>query len=173
MALGRPLPQGPHRRLLVQHPRARADVRDGRHGRGPSPYTQAQRLAWMPEPRHGKDWHKRLDKQIVFTAQTHDSIVGFMSLLSNMNPENTNMPVGYIDFAYIRPTFQGTGLFRRLYNMIESLAKNEKLICLWTHASLSAEPAFGAMGFDRIEAENVSINGEKLKRFKMEKHFGR
>jgi putative acetyltransferase len=40
---------------------------------------------------------------------------------------------------------------------------------LSTHASLLAQPAFSALGFDVIQKESVSINDEKLERFEMKK----
>ena len=38
----------------------------------------------------------------------------------------------------------------------------------WAHASLTAEPAFAALGFLARRREQVTIGGEVLDRFKME-----
>lgn len=126
---------------------------------GPSRYTERQRAAWLPRPHHGAPWDTRLDRQRIVLAHDAISVAGFMSL----------EPVGYVDFAYIRPASQGRGLFRQLFAWIEqdSIARgNERL---WVHASLMAQPAFAAMGFTVVEHEVVQIDGEHLARARMEK----
>ncbi|MEO1997833.1 MAG: hypothetical protein ABGZ17_21440, partial [Planctomycetaceae bacterium] len=68
-----------------------------RHGH--SEYTEEQRRAWAPQARRGVDWVGRLSSQSIFVAANPTQMVGFISLAAN----------GYIDFAYIRPSAQGTG----------------------------------------------------------------
>lgn len=129
---------------------------------GPSKYTDAQRAAWVPERRGGEEWAARLEGQVIAIARDNSRFVGFMSLA----------PKGYIDFAFIRPEAQGTGLFRRLFAMIEerALAQNEPR--LWVHASLMAEPAFAAVGFTVVAREVVPIGDQKLNRAIMDKRIG-
>ncbi len=128
-----------------------------RHGR--SRYSEAQREAWMPAPRAGADWSARLDAQAVNVEEDNGVIAGFMSLA----------PQGYIDFAYIRPSAQGSGLFRRLYGRIESKAVERKEKRLWVHASLVAQPAFAAVGFTIVRQEQVVLRGETFERCEMKK----
>ena len=129
---------------------------------GAGGYSAAQRRAWVPEPRRGPDWRRRLDGQDIMLAEDPERVAGFMSLA----------PEGYLDFAYIRPDFQGRGLFRRLYEKIEALAVDQKQLRIRVHASLTAQPAFSAMGFKIIRKESVEISGQSLDRFEMEKHLG-
>jgi putative acetyltransferase len=126
---------------------------------GSSKYTDAQRAAWVPVRRGGEAWETRLAPQAIAVARNETRATGFMSLAAQ----------GYIDFAYIRPEAQGTGLFRRLFDMIEehALAQNEPR--LWTHASLMAQPAFAAVGFAVVEHELVWIGGQGFERARMEK----
>jgi putative acetyltransferase len=70
---------------------------------GPSKYTESQSAAWVPERRGGEEWAARLEGQVIAIARDETRFVGFMTLA----------PQGYIDFAFIRPEAQGTGLFRR------------------------------------------------------------
>ena len=128
---------------------------------GPSRYTERQRERWAPRPRDGADWIERLDRQEVVLAETAGRILGFMSLA----------PGGYVDFAYIRPEAQGSGLFRRLYTLIERRAAERGEPRLWVHASLMAEPAFAAVGFTVMAPQTVSIGDETFDRFLMEKHL--
>ncbi len=130
-----------------------------RHGR--SNYTEEQRRAWVPQPRSGSDWSKRLESQTILVALLPDQLIGFMSLAAH----------GYIDLAFIRPVAQGTGVFRRLYESIEKLALQNGQTRLWVHASLMAQPAFSTMGFSIIKKETVVIGDQSLDRFEMEKHI--
>lgn len=106
-----------------------------------------------------EDWAARLEGQVIAIARDETRFVGFMSLAAQ----------GYIDFAYIRPEAQGSGLFRRLFAMIEDKARSQNEPRLWTHASLMAQPAFAAVGFAVVERQLVEIGGESLQRAKMEK----
>jgi putative acetyltransferase len=74
---------------------------------------------------------------------------------------------GYIDFAYIRAEARGVGLFRELFKRILDRARAKGLPLLWVHASLTAEPAFSALGFVARHREQVTIGGEVLDRFEM------
>lgn len=127
--------------------------------RGRSLYTDTQRRAWVPAPRTGEDWRARLARQHVLLAEADGVAQGFMSLLPN----------GYIDFAYIRPAFQRTGLFRLLFQAIEGKAAQLEITRLFTHASLVAQPAFRAMGFRVVRPETVKLGGETFDRYEMEK----
>lgn len=126
---------------------------------GPSPYTEAQREAWLAAPPCGPDWAVRLAALHVALAEVDGRPTGFMSV----------EPGGYIDLAFILPERHGTGLFRRLYDQVEGWARDAGEARLWTHASLMAQPAFRAMGFLVIHHETVERHGESLTRAKMEK----
>jgi len=71
---------------------------------GESRYTEAQRAAWVPVRRGGPEWDARLRGQDIVVAEQDGRAVGFVSLAGG----------GYVDFAYIRPEAQHTGLFRQL-----------------------------------------------------------
>ena len=138
-----------------------ADVMFDAIRRGRSRYTERQRERWAPKPREGPEWVERLDRQEIAVAEGPGGLLGFMSLAAG----------GYIDFAYIRPEAQGAGLFRRLYAAIEHRAASGGARRLWVHASLMAQPAFAAVGFEVTEREHVSIGDETFERFVMEKRL--
>ena len=126
---------------------------------GHSEYSDQQRQAWVPKARSGVEWNERLGQQDIVIAEQEGKIIGFMSLA----------PKSYIDFAYIRPSAQGSGLFRRLYCEIEKLALANGEARLWVHASLMAQPAFSAMGFVITKEESVQLGDEMFDRFEVEK----
>lgn len=129
---------------------------------GETLYSEAQNAAWVPAPRSGSEWVERLSRQRIAVAVDRERILGFMSLASE----------GYIDFAFIRPDAQGRGLFRQLFERIEQQAKLQGEPMLWVHASLRAQPAFSAVGFQIREKESVAIGTEYFERFVMEKKLG-
>ena len=124
---------------------------------GPTKYTAAQSDAWAPVPRSGPDWAARLAEQHIVVAEQGAEIAGFMSI----------EPGGYVDFAYIRPSAQGSGLFRCLFNHVRARAEAEGEPALSTHASLMAQPAFAAMGFQVDFHETVEVDGQMLDRARM------
>ncbi|HEX8061869.1 MAG TPA: GNAT family N-acetyltransferase [Allosphingosinicella sp.] len=128
---------------------------------GDSPYSQAQRAAWVGAPPSGEAWAAKLALQDVIVAERDGEPVGFMTLAGG----------GYIDLAFIRPGARHTGLFRQLLSRIveRALAKGEPR--LWTHASLSAEPAFAAHGFAVVRRERVRVGDQELDRCEMERRL--
>ena len=137
---------------------ALADVMFDAVRNGPSAYTEAQRHEWVPERRAGAEWTERLTRQSIIVAEYADEIVGFMSLADG----------GYIDFAYIRPSAQGSGLFRLLYSAVEKRGRADGATKFWVHASRMARPAFAAVGFSVVERQVVALGDEQFERFKME-----
>ena len=128
---------------------------------GDSPYDEHQRRAWLPAPRTGREWEDRLSSQDIVVAEIEGQAVGFMSLAAE----------GYIDFAYIRPQAQHSGLFRQMFERIEDRARARGDRLLWVHASLVAQPAFAAVGFTTKHSELFEIGNEQLRRFEMEKRL--
>lgn len=80
---------------------------------GESHYSEIQREAWVPVRRSGDDWEARLGRQEIIIAEQGGAAVGFVSLAQR----------GYIDFAYLRPAAQHTGLFRQLLSHIVRKAR--------------------------------------------------
>ena len=124
-------------------------------------YTPEQCAAWSPASRAGPDWCVRMRKQSVMLAETGGgALVGFMTTELN----------GYLDCAYILGSFQGQGIFRRLYAPLEAEQRAAGITRMSVHASLHARPAFAAMGYHIVCPETVDMGGGVwLPRFAMEK----
>lgn len=125
---------------------------------GDSRYNEAQRQAWVPEPRRGSEWDQRLSEQSIAVAVSEQMVVGMMSLSPN----------GYLDLAFIRPAYQGSGIFRRLFAMLLEFADEQCISEISVHASLMAQPAFSAMGFDIVKKETVALGDQDFDRFEMQ-----
>ncbi len=127
--------------------------------KGPSPYSDAQRVAWVPATPDPLTWRSRLNAGRVSVSELDGRVAGFMLLTQG----------GYIDLAFVLHDFRGRGVFRALYKAIEKAARRAGMVHLRTHASLMAEPAFRAVGFRVIQWETVTRAGETLRRAEMEK----
>lgn len=125
---------------------------------GASAYSKAERAAWLSAPPQGPQWSAKLRGQQVILAERAGQVIGFMT-----------RERGYIDLAFIAAAAQGQGVFRSLYRRVEQAAIAAGEARLHAHASLTARPAFEAMGFHVIAAERVARSGEYLDRFEMEK----
>lgn len=126
---------------------------------GPSPYTQAQRAAWMPTPPDPSEFAARLRHLYVTVAVVSGQPVGFMAMTHQ----------GYIDLAFVLQGYRGHGGFRRLYEVLEQQAARDGIARLKTHASLGAQAAFQSVGFSVIRHETVERADEMLRRAEMEK----
>lgn len=128
---------------------------------GPSQYSKAQSKAWLDAPKQGSAWAERMSQKQVILAEADGQPAGFMTLEEG----------GYIDFAYIKPEAQGKGLFRTLFDEVARRAQANGERQLSTHASLMAQPAFAAMGFQIDHHETVEKDGEQLARAQMSKRL--
>lgn len=138
-----------------------ADVMYDAVRNGPSAYTEEQRCVWLPQLPQGEDWCKRLDAQLVIVALNAEEALGFMSLADG----------GYIDLAFVRPSGQRRGLFRRLFQEIERRAIARGFKRLTVHASLNAVHAFRTVGFVARHKEVVKLGSQQLERFEMDKRI--
>ena len=118
-------------------------------------YTPAERHAWLPRPNAGPAWAARLAAQRVWVGYLDGTAQGFITLDGS-----------YVDLAFVAARAQGQGLFRALYGALEAATAEPHL---WTHASLTAQPAFLAMGFRVICEEKIARGSETLRRAKMER----
>ncbi len=122
---------------------------------GATRYTMPERHAWAPRPNNPVRFAKRLAGQTVWVARGSRGPVGFVSVRKD----------GYVDFAYLVPTAQKKGVFRKLMECAISASDGP----MSTHASLQAQPAFAAMGFDIVYHEVVRQRGQRLRRAKMQR----
>ena len=119
-------------------------------------YTQAERDAWCNAP-PPDDWaNARFDRLATFVALV-DAPVGFMNVDK----------AGYVDMAFVTPTFKGQGVGRLLYEKIEAHALQSGLTGLSTYASHTARPFFEAMGWDVIRANIVEKDSVRLQNWFM------
>lgn len=124
-------------------------------------YDAAQRSAWSPKPPDLDVWTDRLASQTTFVATLNDRVIGFMTLAGN----------GLIDLAFVAPDVMGLGIAARLYEAIEAEARDRTIARLHTEASHLARPFFERQRWTLVREQAVSIRGQSLTNFVMEKYL--
>ena len=124
-----------------------------------SRYDRTQTAAWADHLPSSNAWSERLASQEVFAACDGTRIFGFMSLT----------PSGLVDFAFIHPEYQETGLFGRLFDAVEREARARGIAQLSVKASVNAKGPFLKAGFTLIEREEAPLGDVTLTRFHMTK----
>lgn len=129
------------------------------HAIDPKYYSAQQKEAWAPSPPDISKWKVRLDKTKPLLAMLNGQVVGFMELEQD----------GHIDCAYTHPGYQNIGVASALYNCILAQAKAKNIKRLYVEASIVAKPFFERRGFALIQQNTVTLRGQTLSNFSMEK----
>jgi putative acetyltransferase len=124
-------------------------------------YTDSQVQAWAPDLIDHDAFGRRRATKSTWIAEYEHRITGFSDVEAD----------GHIDMLYVHPHFQRRGVARALLTHIEQLALNRGLDCLYTEASITARPLFEAMGFHVVAAQTVTVRGESMTNYRMEKRL--
>lgn len=121
-------------------------------------YSAPQIRAWVATTRDEERFRQRREAKPTFVAELQGRVAGFSDL----------EPSGHIDMLYVHPDCQRRGVARALLEHVERSARALQLSRLYTEASLTARPAFAALGFQVIRRETVSVQGQTFVNFQME-----
>ena len=126
-----------------------------------SDYTAAQVRAWAPEPRtaewaHGEASDGRL---VLVAANADDHPVAYIDL----------EPDGHIDRVFCAPEAAGQGIASRLYDAVETAAREQGIRSLFTEASELARRLFERKGFAVVERQDLVIRGVAIHNYRMAK----
>lgn len=124
-------------------------------------YTEPQVLAWAPDLIEDSQFARRCAAKSTWVAEAEGHIAGF----SDIEPD------GHVDMLYVHPNMQRRGVTRALLAHIENLARIKGLHRLHTEASVTARPVFEAMGFNVVAPQTVSLRGESMTNYRMEKRL--
>lgn len=120
-------------------------------------YAPAQIDAWARVDRDV--WSVKRSSHPTWVAMIGASIVGFADLESD----------GHLDMMFVHPSHQGAGVASALLVQIEASAHERGIARLHTEASITARPFFERRGFQVSAQQEVSVRGERLTNFRMEK----
>jgi putative acetyltransferase len=124
-------------------------------------YTKAQILAWAPDLIDSEKFGHRCAAKPTWVAEADGRIAGF----SDLEPD------GHIDMLYVDPRFARRGVARALLSHIEGIARTQGLDRLFTEASISARQTFEAVGFEVLASQTVTVRGETMTNYRMEKRL--
>jgi putative acetyltransferase len=122
-------------------------------------YSESQVRAWAPELIDHSQFGQRCAANSTWVAEAEDHIAGFSDLGSG----------GHVDMLYVHPTLQRRGVARALLSHIENVARSRGLDRLYTEASITARPVFELMGFYVVAPQTVTVRGESMTNYRMEK----
>jgi len=124
-------------------------------------YTLPERRAWRGPARMPRDWPARLGGQVTFVGTWQGALAGFM----------TRGHDGHLDFAYVAPEAQGTGLATAIHDRLVEDAAARDVSILTTEASLAACRFFRRQGWREIGENRVVRRGVVLRNVRMEKRL--
>ena len=125
-------------------------------------YTDAQVRAWAPDLIDQDSFALRYARKSTWIAECERRVAGF----SDIEPD------GHIDMLYVHPDFHRRGIARALLGHLEKIAQNAGLERLYTEASTTARPVFERQGFHVLASQTVTVRGESMTNYRMEKRLG-
>lgn len=126
-----------------------------------SDYKPSQLRAWAPDVIDEEKFGRRCESKSTWVAEVGDRIVGFTDL----------EPDGHVEMLYIHPDFQRRGVARALLEHVERAARAIGVRRLYTESSITARPAFEAVGFQVIVPQTVTVRGASLTNYRMERRL--
>ena len=125
-------------------------------------YSEAQQQAWAATVDDEAAFGKRLASQLTLVATIASAPVGFASL------KRTD----HIDLLYVHPEAVGRGVAAALCDALEKLAGARGAESLTVDASDNAAEFFARRGYEAMQRNTVSLNGEWLANTTMQKPLG-
>lgn len=122
-------------------------------------YSEEQVKAWAPKDYDQQAWSARISNINPFVALLDGDIVGYADVQED----------GYIDHFFCHMNHQGKGIGKMLMNRLFHEGKINNINRLYTHASITAKPFFEHFGFNEVKPQQVSIRGQILTNYVMEK----
>jgi putative acetyltransferase len=108
-------------------------------------YSQEQVIAWSPDNIYFRSWLEICSSRFTYIAEKDDKIIGFGELKVD----------GHIDCFYVHYQHQRQGVGRKIYQAIETQAKELNLTHLFAEASINAKPFFINQGFTTVKKQQV------------------
>ena len=124
-------------------------------------YTPSHVRAWAPDIMDARRFGERCESKSTWVAEVGGCIAGF----SDLEPD------GHVDMLYVHPDFERRGVARALLEHLEKVARGFNYRRLYTEASITARPVFEALGFRVTVPQSVTLRGEAMTNYRMEKRL--
>jgi putative acetyltransferase len=124
-------------------------------------YTPSQLRAWAPDVIDDREFGERCRRKSTWVAEIDGRIAGFSDLA----------PDGHVDMLYVHPDFARRGVAWALLGRVEEAARAADMRRLYTEASITARPVFEKAGFRVIVPQTVTVRGETMMNYRMERRL--
>ena len=104
-------------------------------------------------------WRNKMKDLQPFVAEWDGVIVGYCDV----------QPDGLIDHFFCHHEYQGQGVGKSMMNHIVALANERDVSRLYSHVSITARPFFERFGFLVVNEQRISVRGQELINFAMER----
>jgi putative acetyltransferase len=122
-------------------------------------YAPAQIEAWAGAAPDEEKWRECQTNRTTFVDEHNGTIRGFAELEDN----------GHIGAVYVDADCQNEGIGSALLDKMEKEAVARGVTCLWTEASITAQPFFAKRGFETVVAQDVEYRGQIFRNYRMRK----
>lgn len=122
-------------------------------------YSQAQVEAWASDSFDAEAWANKLRANAPYVAEIDGRIVGYTDLQND----------GLIDHFFCHPEHQGKGVGRRLMEHVFAEGELRGIKRFYSEVSITARPFYERLGFNVVKEQVVTIGGQQLTNFVMEK----
>jgi putative acetyltransferase len=122
-------------------------------------YSEGQQQAWASAAEDETAFGRRLASQLTLVATVQGSTVGFASLKGK----------DHIDLLYVHPAAVGQGVAAMLCGALEKLARGRGATSLTVDASDNSAEFFARRGYQAMQRNTVSVDGEWLANTTMQK----
>ncbi|MGA9288424.1 MAG: GNAT family N-acetyltransferase [Anaerobacillus sp.] len=127
-------------------------------------YSISQVNAWAnpddKDYRYSK-WGSALNQNFSYVAEKEKEIVGFIDMTS----------AGFLDHLYVHRNYQREKIASELLEIIETIARDQKLTVITTEASITARPFFEKRNFQVTASQIVKTNGVLMNNYVMMKRL--
>ena len=139
-------------RAIFYHTIRRVNIQD---------YTAEQVKAWAADEIDETRWREKIEAINPYVVEHEGRLIGYADLQED----------GYIDHFFCHHDWQRQGVGSLLMQKIHDEAKKRDIRRLYSNVSITAKPFFMAKGFEVVKEQSVTIRGQVLKNFNMQKHL--
>ena len=139
-------------RAIFHHTIHRVNIQD---------YTAEQVKAWAAGELDETMWREKLEEMKPYVVDLEGKLIGYADLQAD----------GYIDHFFCHHDWQRRGVGSLLMQKIHDEANKHDIRRLYSNVSITAKPFFKAKGFEVVKEQFVSIRGQVLKNFRMQKYI--
>ena len=120
-------------------------------------YDASQVAAWAPDDMDENFIVQKFRQINPFVVVIDGKIIGYADI----------QPDGYIDHFFCHHEYQGQGVGKKLFSVLEKEAQENGVAKMYSNVSVTARPFFEAMGFSVEKEQLLTMGEQQLKNYRM------